>query len=145
MTRAPESYATFAHRVSAAANSHDIERVVECFTEDYFNETPVHPSRNFRGRDQVRRNWTAIFAAVPDIETRVVRADQVGDQVWSEWEMSGTRVDGERHLMRGIMLFTVRGEQASGVRFYLEPVDPGDQSADEAVTEILTSAGSAPS
>src|SRR4051812_3849505 len=101
MTPGSQRHATFAHRVSAAANTHDIERVVECFTEDYSNEAPVHPSRSFRGRDQVRRNWTAIFAAVPDIETTVIRADEVGDQVWSEWEMSGTRVDGERHLMRG--------------------------------------------
>ena len=141
MTPTSEQYATFAHRVSAAANTHDVERVVECFTEDYRNEAPVHPSRNFQGRDQVRRNWTAIFASVPDIETRVIRADQVGDQVWSEWEMSGTRVDGEEHLMRGVMRFTVQGEHASAVRFYLEPVDGRDLSTDQALTQILTSPG----
>ncbi|MDX6326053.1 MAG: hypothetical protein QOK15_2407 [Nocardioidaceae bacterium] len=139
MTRTAVEYATFAHRVSAAANAHDIERVVECFTDDYVNEAPVHPSRAFRGREQVRRNWTAIFATVPDIETRVIRADQVGDQVWSEWEMRGTRVDGGEHLMRGVMRFTVQGERASAVRFYLEPVDSGEESADEAVAQLLTS------
>ena len=65
MTHTQPELRTFAHRVSAAANSHDIDRVVGCFTEDYRNETPVHPSRGFVGREQVRRNWTRIFAAVP--------------------------------------------------------------------------------
>ena len=69
---------TVADRLAAAVNAHDVDRIVGCFTEDYLNETPVHPARGFRGRDQVRRNWTQILAAVPDIEATVVQADQVG-------------------------------------------------------------------
>ena len=137
MTHTQPEFPTFAQRVSAAANSHDIDRVVACFAEDYRNETPVHPSRGFVGREQVRRNWTRIFAAVPDIRTTVLRADQVGDTVWSEWEMSGTRLDGTAHLMRGVMVFTVDGERASAVRFYLEEVDEGDQDVDEAVERLV--------
>ena len=133
-----EHYVTVADRLCAATNAHDIERLVACFTDDYLNEAPVHPSRGFRGRDQVRRNWTAIFAAVPDIQVSVLRADQVADQVWSEWEMRGTKVDGGEHLMRGVMRFTVRGDQASAVRFYLEPVDSGDLDTDEAVARLLS-------
>jgi ketosteroid isomerase-like protein len=134
-----QQYPTFAHRVSAAANSHDIDRVVECFTEDYRNETPVHPARGFVGREQVRRNWTRIFAAVPDILTTVVRADGAGDTVWSEWEMSGTRLDGTPHLMRGVMIFTVEGgARASAVRFYMEEVDRGGQDVDQSVEQLLS-------
>ena len=129
---------TFAERVSDAANSHDIDRVVDCFTEDYLNEAPVHPSRGFRGREQVRRNWTQIFATVPDITTEVLASDQVGDRVWSEWEMRGTRRDGAEHLMRGVMIFTVDGDRARGVRFYLEPVDRSDLDTDQAVRQLLT-------
>jgi ketosteroid isomerase-like protein len=131
-------FLTFADRVSAAANSHDIDRVVECFTEDYLNESPVHPARGFRGREQVRRNWTQIFATVPDITTKVLRSHQVGDLVWSEWEMQGTRLDGAQHLMRGVMLFTVQDDRASAVRFYLELVDQADVDTDQAVRELLT-------
>lgn len=139
MTHTTEQYRTFAERVSAAANSHDIDRVVDCFTEDYVNEAPVHPSRGFVGRDQVRRNWTQIFASVPDITTTVLRSDQVGDRVWSEWEMRGTRIDGAPHLMRGVMVFTVEGDRARGVRFYLEPVDRSELDTDQAVQQLLTS------
>ncbi|WP_328989014.1 nuclear transport factor 2 family protein [Kribbella sp. NBC_01245] len=135
---AAEQLQTFAHRVSAAANSHDIDKVVECFTEDYVNESPVHPARSFRGREQVRRNWTQIFATVPDITTKVLRSHQDGELVWSEWEMRGTRLDGVEHLMRGVMLFTVEGDRARAVRFYLEPVDQADLDADQAVQQLLT-------
>lgn len=138
MTHTVQEQRTFADRVCEATNSHDIERVVDCFTEDYLNETPAHPARGFRGRDQVRRNWTQIFAAVPDIEAEISRSHQAGDTVWSEWEFRGTRKDGARHLMRGVMIFTVAGDRARAVRFYLEPVEHDDVDVDTAVQQTLT-------
>jgi ketosteroid isomerase-like protein len=129
---------TVADSLCAAVNAHDLDRMVGCFTEDYVNETPVHPVRGFRGREQVRRNWQQIFAGVPDIEAIVLRSDQVGDRLWSEWEMRGTRKDGAEHLMRGVILFTVAGEQASAVRFYLEPVDADSRDADAAIADLLS-------
>ena len=92
-------------RLVEATNSHDIAALVDCFAVDYQNETPAHPARDFRGREQVRRNWEQIFAAVPDVSARVLRRSVDGDTVWSEWEMSGTRRDGSSHLMRGVILF----------------------------------------
>jgi ketosteroid isomerase-like protein len=128
----------FLERLCDATNAHDVERVVEMFTEEYRSEMPVHPSRSFTGRDQVRRNWTQIFAAVPDIKADMLQAVQEGDTVWSEWEMRGNRVDGAEHLMRGVMIFTLRDGRASGLRFYLEPVDQAVQTTDESVRELLT-------
>lgn len=140
MTRIVQEARTFADRVCEATNSHDIERVVDCFTADYVNETPAHPARGFRGRVQVRRNWTQIFAAVPDIEAEILRSHQVEDTVWSEWEMRGIRKDGDRHLMRGVMIFTVSGDRARAVRFYLEPVELDGVDADTAVQQTLAQA-----
>lgn len=140
-TRTVQEPRTFADRVCEATNSHDVERVVECFTEDYVNETPAHPARGFRGHDQVRRNWTQIFAAVPDIEAKVLRSHRAGDTVWSEWEMRGTRKDGAGHLMRGVMIFTVSGDRARAVRFYLEPVELDGVDVDAAVQQTLAQGG----
>jgi ketosteroid isomerase-like protein len=124
-------------RLAAATNSHDLTALVDCFTLDYQNETPAHPTRGFRGRDQVRRNWEQIFAAVPDVTARVLQRSVDGNVVWSEWEMSGTRRDGSAHLMRGVILFTISGGRAALARFYLEPVERDGGNADAAVRRAV--------
>ncbi|MDP9226828.1 MAG: nuclear transport factor 2 family protein, partial [Actinomycetota bacterium] len=95
-------------RLCRATNDHDLGALTDCFAPDYRNETPVHPGRGFHGRDQVRRNWEQIFAAVPDLTTTVRWIAEKGS-VWSEWEMRGTRRDGSPHLMAGVVIFGVEG------------------------------------
>jgi hypothetical protein len=63
----------------------------------------------------------------------VTRSTVDGEVVWSEWEMTGTRRDGSAHLMRGVVIFGVRGGLAQWARLYLEPVDLGDDTVDDAV------------
>jgi ketosteroid isomerase-like protein len=115
-------------RLLAAINAHDLEAMVSCFAEDYTNETPVHPPRGFRGQEQVRTNWSQIFAAVPNIQARTVRSTVDGDTLWTEWDIAGDRADGARFLMRGVVIFGVAGDTIASARFYLEPVE--DTSGD---------------
>jgi ketosteroid isomerase-like protein len=122
-------------RLVHATNAHDVDAVAACFAEDYENETPVHPARSFRGRDQVRRNWEQIFGFVPDLRAEVTRTAVDGETVWTEWEMTGTRRDGSAHQMRGIVLFGVREGVAQWARFYLEPVDLTGGTVNDAVRE----------
>jgi len=123
-------------RLRRATNEHDLEALTSCFAVEYRNETPLHPSRGFQGRAQVRRNWEQIFAAVPDIAVEVTWiADE--STAWSEWEMRGTRRDGSPHLMRGVVIFGVDGNEAIWARFYLEPVQDGGENADEAVRRAV--------
>jgi ketosteroid isomerase-like protein len=126
---------SFAHRLAAATNAHDVDALVACFADDYRNETPAHPPRGFRGVDQVRRNWTRLFAGIPDLTSRVLATAVDGDTVWSEWEMSGHRTDGAVHLMRGVIIFTVENEEATRARFYLEPVDDASGDVDAAIAQ----------
>ena len=118
-------------RLVGATNDHDVNALVDCFSEEYVNETPAHPRRGFRGRDRVRHNWTSIFAGVPDITARVVASIVDGDSAWTEWEMSGTRRDGIAHAMAGVIIFSVSEDHITSARFYLEPVEQtsGDVSA----------------
>jgi ketosteroid isomerase-like protein len=116
-----------------AVNAHDLERLTGCFAADYVNETPAHPARAFRGRDQVRRNWEQIFAFVPDVHASVLRTAAAGDTVWTEWEMTGTRRDGTPHKMVGVVLFRIDDAVARWARFYLEPVDEDGTTVDDAV------------
>jgi ketosteroid isomerase-like protein len=141
MATAPEPGTSFTSRLAAATNLHDVDKVVDCFTQDYVNLTPVHPARGFVGREQVRRNWSQIFAMVPDLVATPVTSHRHGDEVWSEWEMRGRRRDGADHLMRGVIAFTVTGqgdqERARSARFYLEVVDTQPLDADGAVRHVL--------
>ncbi len=122
-------------RLLRATNDHDLDALVACFSEDYENETPAHPARAFRGREQVRRNWEQIFSFVPDLRADVKRTAIDGDTAWSEWEMTGTRHDGTAHCMRGTVIFGVRDGVAHWARFYLEPVDLSAGTVDDAVRE----------
>ncbi|MGB7859323.1 MAG: nuclear transport factor 2 family protein [Acidimicrobiia bacterium] len=121
----------FVERLSKSTNDHDLEAVVACFATDYRNETPLHPERGFTGREQVRKNWTSIFAGVPDVTVEVIRVVSDEDVVWSEWEHRGTKTDGSLHLMKGVVIFGVVDGQAGWARFYLEPVDEHGENADE--------------
>ena len=124
-------------RLRDATNAHDLDALVDCFAESYRNETPAHPGRGFTGREQVRTNWRQIFAAVPDVTATVQHIVTDGEDVWSEWEMRGTRSDGSAHLMRGVIIFGVTEGRARWARFYLEPVDSGGEGATAAVRHIL--------
>jgi ketosteroid isomerase-like protein len=124
-------------RLRAATNAHDLDAIVDCFAETYRNETPVHPGRGFTGREQVRANWQQILGAVPDVTADVLRQTVDGDVIWSEWEMRGTRRDGVAHMMRGVILFGVADDKATWARFYLEPVDAGQEDANAGVQRIV--------
>ena len=125
-------------RLCRAVNDHDLDGLAECFAVDYRNETPAHPARGFRGRAQARKNWEQIFGAVPDIAAEVGWiADE--ETVWSEWEMRGSRRDGTRHHMRGVVIFGVEGDVATWARFYLEPVEEGGADVDEAIRRAVLS------
>ena len=125
-------------RLCQATNDHDLEALASCFALDYRNDTPVHPARGFQGRAQVRKNWEQIFAGVPDIAAQVRWVADKND-VWSEWEMRGTRRDGSAHVMRGVVIFGVAHGEASWARFYLEPVDEGGGGVDDAVRRAVVS------
>lgn len=127
-------------RVVDATNAHDLDALVECFAPGYVNQTPAHPSRSFVGREQVRRNWAQLFAAMPDLHCEVLAAAVDGASVWSEWELRGTRPDHSAHVMRGVLVFEVADDLVQSVRFFLEPVDEDPSTADDAVAAAVRGA-----
>ena len=129
------------HRLRAAVVAHDLDALVDCFAPDYRNETPAHPGRGFTGTGQVRANWQTMFDRIPDVTAEVLRTSVDGQEVWSEWEMRGTRPGGGPHHMRGVVIFGVGGQRITWARVYLEPVDAGGGGVDAAVAEIVAPRG----
>lgn len=127
---------TVTDRLRDAMNRHDLEAFVDCFHEDYRSEQPVHPGRGFVGRDQVRANWSAIFAGVDDFAAELVSHSQDEGREWSEWRWTGTRSDGSVLDVAGVMIVGVRQGRIAWGRLYLEPVQGAEEAIGEAVRRM---------
>ena len=124
-------------RLVEAVNAHDLEAMVGCFAQDYVNVTPAHPQRGFGGSQQVRRNWSQLFAGVPDLRAQLLGSAVDGDRVWTEWDISGTRRDGAPFGMRGVVIFGVTGDAISSARFFLEPVEQTSGDVDAHTARVV--------
>lgn len=123
-------------RLNNAINQHDLEAFVGCFASDYQSEQPLHPNRAFTGVEQVRKNWSGLFANVPDLRSQLLRFAVTGDTVWSEWQWQGTRLDNHAFNMRGVIIFgTAKGRITWG-RLYMEPVEESSEDIDTSVRKM---------
>jgi ketosteroid isomerase-like protein len=123
-------------RLQTAMNAHDVEAFVACFAEDYESVQPAHPDRAFHGRDQVRVNWSEVFAGVPDFHAEIVGVAAVGDTAWSEWRWQGTQADGGRLDMVGVIVFGLRDDRLAWARLYVEPVEEQGAGIQAAVRDM---------
>jgi limonene-1,2-epoxide hydrolase len=133
---ASDSPAAVVAALAEATNTHDIDAFVALFAEDYDSRQPAHPDRAFRGRDQVRTNWSAVFAGVPDFRADLLATAVDDDRVWSEWRWRGTHADGSRLDMAGVIVFGVRAERIAWARLYVEPVEQAGEGIDAAVRDM---------
>lgn len=135
------SPAAVLERLHTAMNEHVLEDFLACFDPGYRSEQPAHPDRTFAGIAQVRKNWSTLFAAIPDFHAELQRSTADGEAVWSEWIWTGTHTDGTRVHLRGVTIFGVQEGRIAWGRLYMEPVDEATEGIDAAVARM---AGSAP-
>ena len=128
-------------RLLGAINAHDLDAMVSCFARDYVNETPVHPRRGFQGSEQVRANWSQILANVPDLHAQVPRTAVDGGTLWTEWDICGTLRDGAAFLMRGVVIFGIKGDAIASARFYLDAVE---ETSGDVNTHVRSVVGTTP-
>lgn len=120
-----------------ALNTHDIEAFVACFDDHYYSEQPVHPDRAFQGQEQVRKNWASSFDEMPDFSAELIRYAINDDFLWSEWEWQGTRRDGSKLFLRGVMIMGVQEGKFIRGRLYIEPVEANGRGIEAAVKEVM--------
>lgn len=125
------------HRLRDAMNQHDLDAMAECFDPAYLSEQPGHPDRTFRGTEQMRKNWTHIFAGVPDLQASLLRAARDGSTVWTEWECRGTRPDGAPHLSAMVTVQGIEDGRIAWVRLYIETEQEVGAGIDSAVRRHL--------
>jgi ketosteroid isomerase-like protein len=120
-------------RLARAMNDHDLDGAAQLIHEDYRSEQPLHPGMSFVGRAQMRANWEAMFAGIPDFQAELCRSVADGDTTWSEWHWSGTRPDGQPLDIRGVTLFEIRDGQIVAGRLYMEDVEHDGMDIDQEV------------
>jgi ketosteroid isomerase-like protein len=112
-------------RIRAALDSHDLDRFVEFFHEDYVGERPRYPGTPPSTKADVRANWQEVLNDVPDLRVQVPAAVEDGDKIWAEWRAYGTARSGAMLELRGVIIFGVRDDKVAWSRMYLEPVEQG--------------------
>jgi len=123
-------------RLARTVNQHDLEAFVACFHRDYRSEQPVHPSRGFGGREQVRTNWQALFDGIPDFHAELLGTATHDDSVWSEWHWTGTRANQAQLDIRGVTIFTIEAGLIASGRLYMEEVEGAGGDIEETVRRI---------
>ena len=123
-------------RLRQAMNRHDLGEFLACFDSDYRSEQPVHPNRGFGGRQQVEKNWSALFEAMPDFHAKLVATAHEGDTVWAEWHWTGTRANEAPLDMRGVTLFGIKIDRVVWGRLYMEEVEKVGGDIDETVRRL---------
>jgi ketosteroid isomerase-like protein len=96
----------------AAFNRHDLDRIMEFFSEDATVDLPRGPDpwgTRYVGKDQVRRGLATRFSGIPDVHYGNDRHWVSGDRGVSEWLLTGTSRTGEKIRVQGCDLFEFRG------------------------------------
>jgi len=124
-------------RLQNAMNQHDLDAFLACFEPDYRSEQPAHPSRGFGGREQVEKNWSALFEGIPDFHAELLATATEGDTVWTEWHWTGARRADDAPLdMRGVTLFEIKNGRIISGRLYMEDVEQAGADIDETVRRL---------
>ena len=110
-------------RLASALNSGDVDGAAALFAADYRSSQPAHPGRTFTGREQMRANWTAMLAGIPDFRAELLRSVDDGKITWSEWHWTGTRTDGQPFEVRGVTLLEIVEDVIVAGWLYLEDVE----------------------
>jgi hypothetical protein len=117
-------------------NRHGLDAFVACFSPDYRSEQPAHPKRAFGGYAQVRTNWAAFFAGVPDFQSELVRVSAETDDIWSEWAWTGHRIDGSVLDMRGVIIMGIASDHIAWARLYMEEAEQDGTDIDTTMRHL---------
>jgi ketosteroid isomerase-like protein len=123
-------------RLLEAMNAHDLEGHLACFNEDYRSEQPTHPTRTFHGREQVRKNWSAVYESIPDFRAELLRLVVAGDVEWGEWVWRGTKEDGTPLEDRGVTIMGIRDGRIAWGRLYFEETEQEGADITETVRRM---------
>ncbi len=114
--------------VVEAFNRHDIDAILEHFTDDcvwIMASGPAPGGRRCAGKDEIRRVLAERFAVIPDMRWVDCTNWVNGDRAVSEWTVKGTAASGERLDWLGCDLWELRGGLVAKKDTYWKRIDDG--------------------
>lgn len=130
-TLAPETDTASVETLEAlldAFNAHDLDAIMEFFTDDCSFDVPQGPApwgRRLHGKGALRDAFAARFSGMPDVHYEADRHAVSGDFGVSEWLLTGTTTDGKQLSVRGTDHWEFRGSKIVRKDAYWKIVDAG--------------------
>ena len=96
-------------QISAAFNSRDVDRIVECFAEDgvfCLSRGPEPVGRTLRGKAVIRQVLADRFKQIPDMRWENEEYVLAGNRAVSIWTVKGNGGDGEALNYQGCDIYT---------------------------------------
>ena len=97
--------------VSACWARRDVEGIVACFTDDGEFRNAKGPDvwgKTYKGKDEIRAFFTALFASSSDIKWKHTADYVTGNKGVTEWLRTATLADGTTQEWLGCDLYTFR-------------------------------------
>jgi ketosteroid isomerase-like protein len=124
MIEASQESIDLIERLFKAWNAHDLEGYLDCLDPTYDSSWPIHPERDFVGRENTRERWSANFDRMPDFSAELPGLAHGADgSLWLEFRWRGTLPDGSRFDHQGITINRIVDGRFAAARLYLEPLE----------------------
>ena len=101
-------------KISAAFNSRDVERIVDCFADGgvfCLARGPESVGRTLRGKAAIRKALADRFKQIPDMRWENEEYVLAGDRAISVWTVRGTGTDGEALNYQGCDIYRFEGDK----------------------------------
>ena len=101
-------------QISAAFNSRDVERIVQCFAEDgvfCLARGPESVGRTLKGKAAIRKALADRFKQIPDMRWENEDYILAGDRAISIWTVRGRGADGEDLNYQGCDIYRFEGDK----------------------------------
>jgi len=116
--------------ISAAFNSRDVDRIVDCFAEDgvfCLARGPETVGRTLKGKATIRKALADRFKQIPDMRWENEDYILAGDKAISVWTVRGKSSDGEELNYQGCDIYRFQGDKIIHKNTFWKTVEHKDR------------------
>jgi taurine dehydrogenase small subunit len=116
--------------ISAAFNSRDVDRIVDCFADDgtfCLARGPEAVGRTLRGKAAIRQALADRFTQIPDMRWENEEYILAGDRAISLWTVRGKGSDGEELNCQGCDIYRFEGDKIIHKNTFWKQVEHKDR------------------